>query len=252
MLSLTSMLSLSATDLARPLAPTTAAAAPTQLSSSPNIWLTHDFLSAETVKHMLSKIPKEESAYTPCIGQVEEFDSKKCTYLPAQDDPVVEALLAKVEHTWNVDVEGLKKEGLPIIRYLPGAPPVGKHGDEDRHGNIPNATLVMYLTASDATSAGPTGQTIFPEAKVTVTPTRGSVLSFQNVDDAGAVHPNAKHLVSAVPKEAAGDRLVVQIPIAHKDGVRAYAYPEHVSGPEKQPGEHCSAPLYEYDHEYSY
>ena len=37
--------------------------------------------------------------------------------------------------------------------------------------------------------------------------------------------------------DAAGDRLVVQIPIAHKAGVRAHAYPEHVSGA-KKPGQH--------------
>jgi len=63
------------------------------------------------------------------------------------------------------------------------------------------------------------------------------VLSFQNVDASGAPHAKGKHLVSAVPKEAAGDRLVVQIPIAKKAGARGFAYPEHVSGA-KKPGEH--------------
>ena len=38
---------------------------------------------------------------------------------------------------------------------------------------------------------------------------------------------------------AARERLVVQIPIAHKEGLRAYAYPEHVSGG-KKPGQHES------------
>jgi len=175
----------------------------------------------------------------PCIGQVDEFDSKRCTMLPVKGDAILEAALAKVENTWDVDVKRLAEEGLPIIRYLPGAPAVGKHGDEDRHGVVPNATLVLYLTNTDHTAAGASGQTIFPEADVTVTPRGGSILSFQNVDGAGAPHPKAKHLVSAVPKGAAGDRLVVQIPIAHKTGVRAYAYPEHVSG-NKKPGQHES------------
>jgi hypothetical protein len=41
-----------------------------------------------------------------------------------------------------------------------------------------------------------------------------------------------------VPKDAAGDRLVVQIPIAYgAKSARPFAYPEHVSGP-KKPGEH--------------
>lgn len=216
-------------DLARPLV------ASNQLSSSPPIWLTHDFLSPATIKHILSKVPKDEEAYMPCIGQVDEFESKKCTMLPVKGDEILEAVLAQLDHSWDIDTTRLSA-GLPIIRYLPGAPPVGKHGDEDRHGVVPNATLVMYLTASET---GIGGQTLFPEADVAVTPRPGSVLSFQNVDGHGAPHPQAKHLVSAVPKEAKGDRLVVQIPIAHKDGVRRYAYPEHVSG-NKKPGEHES------------
>merc|ERR1719375_3033395 len=113
MLHLTSFLSLSASkDLARPMG----ADGATRLSASPNIWLTHDFLSPQTVAHMIAKVPKDEAAYSPCIGQVEEFDSKRCTFLPVEGDDVLEAVLAKVEHTWNVDIEKLKR-GLPIIRY---------------------------------------------------------------------------------------------------------------------------------------
>ena len=74
--------------------------------------------------------------------------------------------IAKIEHAWDVDVAELRK-GLPIIRYLPGAPPVGKHGDEDRHGTVPNATLVVYLTGSDSPKAG---QTLFDDANLAVTP----------------------------------------------------------------------------------
>ena len=224
--------SAAATDLARP----SPSVSGTRLSGSPNIWLTHDFLSTKAIAHIISKVPKDEAAYSPCIGQVDEFDSKRCTHVPVAGDEIMEAALAKIENTWNVDVAKMHEGGLPIIRYLPGAPAVGKHGDEDRHGIVPNATLVMYLTAS--TGSGKPGQTIFPEADVAVSPKPGSVLSFQNVDEHGARHPHAKHLVSAVPKDAAGDRLVVQIPIAYgSKSARPFAYPEHVSG-NKKPGEH--------------
>jgi hypothetical protein len=134
---------LAAPDLAAPVT-----GAGSRLSASPNIWLTHDFLSPAAVEHLFSKVPKDEAAYFPCIGQVEEFDSKRCTHVAVAGDEILEAALAKVEHTWNVDVAKLREGGLPIIRYLPGAPAVGKHGDEDRHGVVPNATLVMYLTGS--------------------------------------------------------------------------------------------------------
>jgi hypothetical protein len=221
-----------AADLARPIDPTAE-----RLSASPNLWLTRGFLSPETVEHMRSMVPKDEAAYSPCIGQVDQFDSKRCTILPVRGNPLIEAALAKIEHAWDVDTTRLLAEGLPIIRYLPGAPAVGKHGDEDRHGIVPNATLVLYLTNSDRVEGAPSGQTVFPEADVRVTPRQGSILSFQNVDEHGARHPLAKHTVDAVPAEAKRDRIVVQIPIAHRAGMRAYAYPEHVSGG-KKPGQH--------------
>merc|ERR1711998_803385 len=63
-----------ALDLARPEAAQNGA---TQLTSSPPIWLTKDFLSPVTVNHMLERIPKDEAAYMPCIGQVHEFKSKR-------------------------------------------------------------------------------------------------------------------------------------------------------------------------------
>ena len=235
----TSVLAAASNDLARPnpLYETGAE----RLSGAPNIWLTRDFLSAKVVAHMRGKVPTDEAAYSPCIGQVTEFKSKRCTHLPVAGDEVLEAAIAKIDHAWDVDTTRLR-EGLPVIRYLPGAPAVGKHGDEDRHGLVPNATLVLYLTDSDltpSTGGAPSGQTIFPEAKVEVTPSAGAILSFQNVDERGERHPLAKHWVGAVPHDAKGDRLVVQIPITHKAGVRAYAYPEHVSGG-KRPGQHES------------
>ena len=81
---------------------------------------------------------------------MDEFASKRCTFLPAAGDEVVEAVLASVERAWGVDTARLRERGVPIIRYLPGAPPVGVHGDEDRHRFVPNATLVLYLTPPDA------------------------------------------------------------------------------------------------------
>lgn len=223
-----------AVDLARPSARETPSAK--QLSASPNIWLAPAFLTAEEVSHLRTRVPVDESAYAPCIGQLDEFDSKKCTFVRVAGDSMLEGVATRLSRAWNVDVSRLVRGGLPIIRYLPGAPPVGKHGDEDRHGVVPNATLVIYLTESSGGN-GAGGQTLFPDAGVAVTPSAGAVLAFQNVDAAGAPHPKAKHLVSAVPADAKGDRLVVQVPIAYWSGTPAYAYPEHVSG-NKKPGEH--------------
>ena len=146
-----------------------------QLHAEPNIWLAHGFLSDSSVSHVLSRLPKDESAYTPCIGQVEEYSSKRCTFLPVVGDSVIETVVAKIQAAWKIDTSALTKSGLPVIRYLPGAPPVGVHGDIGANGLVPNATLVLYLTDSEQSS----GQTYFPsigpEGGVQVTPRRGSI-----------------------------------------------------------------------------
>ena len=105
-----------AADLARP-----AVEAAERLSDAPNIWIARDFLSAATVAHMRSKVPKDEGAYHPCIGQVDEFDSKRCSFLPVEGDALLEAALAQIGHAWGIDTSRLR-QGLPLIRYLPGAP----------------------------------------------------------------------------------------------------------------------------------
>ena len=140
-LSMLLVATVAAKDLARPDAPSSY-----QLSSSPCLWRTDDFITPASAAHLLSRIPTDEAAFEPCLNQVHEFASKRCALLPVTGDKVTEALLTKLSATWDVDVARLVMRGLPIIRYLPGAPAVGLHGDEDRHGSVPNATLVLYLT----------------------------------------------------------------------------------------------------------
>lgn len=93
---------------------------------------------------------------------------------------------------------------------------------------MPNATLVVYLTDGEDGS----GETHFPALDLKVRPSRGSVLSFMNVDAAGAPDPKSKHGVSAVSSRTGRDRVVLQIPLLATGGpgARARAYPEHVSG----------------------
>jgi len=177
---------------------------------------------------MLARLPATEGAWEPCIGQVDEFASKRCTLLPVAADKVLEDTIARIGEQWDIDTSLLQK-GLPVIRYLPGAPPVGVHGDKGASGLVPNATLVLYLTDGE----GASGQTFFPEAGVEVTPRRGSILSWMNINAEGVPDPAAKHGVRAVSKQSSGDRFVVQIPIIHHHGKRGSAYPEHVSGMKK-------------------
>jgi len=205
------------------------------------IYLTPDVLSNRSVEHLISLLPSGNSlSWTPCVGQRLEFMSKRCTLLNITGDEILEAALATISSTWNIDTSRLAAGGLPIIRYLPGSPAVGVHGDKGASGYVPNATIVLYLTdgGDGAVSHGgegenkhPTaGQTHFPNLGISVTPKRGSALSFVNLDVHGVPHPAGRHGVAAIPSSAKGDRLVVQIPIAAPTDERAYAYAEHVSG----------------------
>ena len=200
-----------------------------RLSESPAIWLTDNVVGADAVERLVETLPTDEARWRPCIGQVAEFASKRCTLVGVAGDAVLESAVASLERHYSIDASALRAEGLPIIRYLPGAPAVGVHGDVGATGLVPNMTLVLYLTDG---GEGVGGQTFFPDAGVAVAPRRGAVLSFMNVDTAtGAPDPAARHGVSAVKAEARGDRLVVQIPVLHRAGAaRGVAYAEHVSG----------------------
>ena len=163
-------------DLAR--SPLSAKLHPTQ-----SVWQTHGVLSDSAVAHVLGKLPNDETGlWHPCVGQVAQFASKRCTLLPVKGDIVLHAALASIEAAWGADLGALHAGGLPIIRYLPGAPAVGVHGDRGASGLVPNATLVVYLTDGEAGS----GETVFPALGLKVSPKRGSVLSFMNVGPGGA------------------------------------------------------------------
>ena len=87
--------------------------------------------------------------------------------LPVAGDALLEEVTATIGTTWNIDVSLLRRDGLPIIRYLPGAPSVGVHGDIGATGLVPNVTLVLYLTDGEAASGEVeqkqgSGQTFFP------------------------------------------------------------------------------------------
>jgi len=209
-----------------------APAAGKQLSADPAIYITEDVWPLATVEHAIAHLPVAEAAWTPCIGQVLEYASKRCTLLAVAGDPVLEAAVDTLGRMWDVDVAPLHDGGLPIIRYLPGAPAVGVHGDRSAAGLVPNATLVLYLTGSDvpSTSSG-AGNTFFPDLGIDVAPRRGRVLSFTNVDAFGMPELRSRHGVRPVSVRARSDRLVVQVPLVHPPGaVRAEARAEHVSG----------------------
>lgn len=194
-----------------------------RLRESPSIYLADAVLTNATVVHVASKVEAlPQRRWTPCIGQTQEFASKRCLLLRVAGDAVLEDAVAAIGRAYDIDVSALHAGGLPIIRYLPGAPAVAVHGDVGATGVVPNATLVLYLTDGEPAMGG---RTFFPSAQLKVAPRRGSCLSFANGD------PAARHGVEPLSAHAPSDRLVVQIPLLQRSaGARGVAYPEHVSG----------------------
>ena len=101
------------------------------ISLAAGLTLRRNVLSGTAVDHIVGLVPADEAAWTPCIGQVEDFASKRCTLIPVDAD--VQRSLAAISTTFGVDTSAL--DMLPIIRYLPGAPPVGVHGDVGAAGD---------------------------------------------------------------------------------------------------------------------
>lgn len=196
-----------------------------QLREFPAVYLTDAVLPTATVLHALSKIKEFSAAnWEPCVGQRSQFASKRCLTLPVAGDQVLEAAVSTIGQTYNIDVSALKADGLPIIRYLPGAPAVGVHGDKGVDGVVPNATLVLYLTDGGGDIGG---RTFFPSSQIEVSPKHGSCLSFANGD------VSTHHGVEALSANAPSDRMVVQIPLLLQSSTGIYdgvAYSEHVSG----------------------
>jgi len=163
------------------------------------------------------------AGWTPCIGQIEEFDHKRCTMLPT-DDRIVSEAIETIASAYDVDTR-LLADGLPVIRYIPGGGPVGVHGDIGKDGRVPNATIVVYLTDDDHDH----GATFFPNIGLRVEPRRGSSLSFTSIGADGHPDDRAKHGVSRLSQRSRDDRLVLQIPV-RSSASGWEAYPEHVSG----------------------
>ena len=121
------------------------------ISLAAGLKLSRNVLSDAAVDHIVGLVPADESSWVPCIGQVEEFASKRCTLIPVDAD--VQRSLAAISTTFGVDTSAL--DMLPIIRYLPGAPqPPRAASDVGADGLVPNRTLVTYLTDADAPGSG--------------------------------------------------------------------------------------------------
>ena len=186
------------------------------ISLAAGLKLSRNVLSDAAVDHIVGLVPADDSSWVPCIGQVEEFASKRCTLIPV--GAKCSARFAAISSTFGVDTSAL--DMLPIIRYLPGAPPVGVPATSAPTASCPTARSSVPDRADAPNRARPSSRRSTSAWRAPAAP-----LAFDNTDAAGAPDPAMRHGVTAVAAAATRDRLVIQIPI-----LAGKAYAEHVSG----------------------
>ena len=56
------------------------------ISLAAGLTLRRNVITDTAVDHIVGLVPADEAAWAPCIGQVEEFVSKRCTLIPVDAD----------------------------------------------------------------------------------------------------------------------------------------------------------------------
>lgn len=174
-----------------------------KLSSSPKILVISDFLSPAECDHLiqLASLQLKRSTVVDDDGKTDiKLDSRRSSegmFLPPDSsDKIVQAIEERIVTLTHYPKE--RGEPLQILRYQIGAEyqPHFDYFNPDTTGGTVHlqrggqriATLIMYLNTPEKG-----GETIFPTAKVSVTPKKGSAVFFYNCTSSGETDPRSLH-----------------------------------------------------------
>jgi prolyl 4-hydroxylase len=174
-------------------------------SSNLDIFVVRDFLTERECGELIARIElmRQPSGVLGDYpgGDPEYRTSESCNMRP--DDPVVIAIEQKITHLMGIDPR--HGETIQGQRYAVGQQFKPHHDffyidqpywqDMERTGGQRTWTAMMFLNAPEAG-----GQTAFPEANLKVTPRRGNLLAWNNMDVAGEPNPYSLH--QGMPVEA--------------------------------------------------
>jgi len=173
------------------------------LSTAPRVSTITDFLSDEECDHLMklaqpqlarSTVTDESGASN---GVIDNRRSSKGVFLDKNgNDPIMQRIENRIAAMTGMPVEngeqiqvlqyGVGGEYQPHYDYFTANTPGGK-ASLDRGGQR-LISLIMYLNTPEAG-----GETIFPKAKLSVTPKRGSAVLFYNCNPAGNDDPMTLH-----------------------------------------------------------
>ena len=191
------------------------------LSPDPGIWKIRNFLDDHLLARVLEVVDRtgnQAGYYRRCnASSHRHIDNKSCFFLTEEsavtesDAEVVKTVLDMVDALWptkNARTD-TKMAHFDVMLTRGGSSHTILHHDLDGDdGNSENLTFATVTTLIYLTSGGPA--TYFPMSQVLVTPEKGSVLTWLNVNADGSSRPSALHGVQAAADDDA-DRLVMSV-----------------------------------------
>mmetsp|Transcript_27872 Transcript_27872/g.65437 ORF Transcript_27872/g.65437 Transcript_27872/m.65437 type:complete len:368 (+) Transcript_27872:92-1195(+) len=178
------------------------------LAADPGIWTLPGFLDEELVdkiKALVDKYGNDLGHYGKCAPQQPE--EKKCfqftPFLAETDQDDSELYLevrAKINSIWP---QFRLRDYFTTMNQKGNTGPVDYHIDGTEARHMP-ATVIIYLTDSEE---GTGGDTVFPlagESGVSVTPRKGTVLTWLNTHADGMIKEKSTHGVQATTDDSSG------------------------------------------------
>jgi prolyl 4-hydroxylase len=174
----------------------------TQLSESPRIFLLKGFLSGKECDYII-KLAQPNLIASQVVDEQnagEATDRRRTSrgfFLSKhRNDRILNRIEKHISSITGLPIEngedlhvlhyGIGGEYQPHFDYFNPATPGG--ADCLRRGGQRVASVIMYLNTPEAG-----GETIFPRAKISITPTKGDAVLFYNCTPSGIVDPNSFH-----------------------------------------------------------
>lgn len=179
-----------------------------QISYSPSVWISRDFLTDDECDHLMEiardKLMRSYATHKETGKSViipERTSSQ--TFISRGHDPVVSIIEKRLSNLMKMPVE--HGEPLQILRYQLGEEYKQHHDYYDpnlpgeklilEHSGQRVATILMYLTDVEEG-----GETLFPAVNLRVEPSKRFAVMFFNVYSEGQIDPKSSHVALPVIK----------------------------------------------------
>ena len=182
------------------------------------IWYFPKLISDEAIEAVLGNLPPE-GEWRECP---DSWGGRKCSKLEIGSNPHLQSIASTLGALWGLDSAVVTVTHVPLMSFSPGHDGVGLHTDVHKlaretkdnvtEDTIPaDLTLLVYVTDSDPSHGG---QTVFASRNLSVSPSRGALLAWTNINKQGETNFGNAHYVSPYAKYAPSERVVMQFSLS--------------------------------------